>query len=336
MRLMYVSSGNTSLSHLDPNIMTSFRQISQKMPHFQVQFFQPDRESTRELMEKIRTFQPHVVLVFRASLSPETVYQLRKRGIPVGLWEVDDPYNIRNHERKVRPYQFMITQDAGCVTRYRKLGKPCIHLPLAVNPQKYKPMKVSEEYQSDICFVGSALPIRIRTFDHLAPFLIKKKTIIVGQWWERLKNYSKLKPYILNQTVPPVEAAKYYNGAKIVLNIHRSKNDIKQNPLQLPAYTPNNRTFDIAACRSFQLVTDRRDLKRYFELDKEIVAYRGLNDLKQKIEFYLKHDSEREQIADMAYRRTMQEHTYNVRCRTLIRKLHSRLFKSGQGKIANR
>ncbi|OYD08924.1 CgeB family protein [Paludifilum halophilum] len=334
MRLLYVSSGSTSLSHLDPNIIGAFRQLSKKLPYFQADSFLPDRSSLSDLIKKIHVLRPHIVLVFRASLPPNTVYYLKKRGMIVGLWEVDDPYNIQNHERKARPYHFVVTQDAGCVSRYRQLGKPCIHLPLAVNPDKYRPLTVSEKYRSDICFVGSALPIRVRMFDQLAPFLLQKDLTIVGQWWDRLKQYDQLKPCILNETVPPREAAKYYNGAKIVLNIHRTRNDIDQNPLRLPAYTPNNRTFDIAACRSFQLISHRRDLQHFFEIEKEIVPFRGLDDLKNKIDYYLIHDEEREQIAARAYRRTLREHTYTARMRTLLYKLYSQILKPRKRRMA--
>ncbi|MDR6225278.1 CgeB family protein [Desmospora profundinema] len=279
------------------------------------------------MKRQVRLFKPDIILVLRGSLPPYAIKQLRKISqAQIGLWEVDDPYNFRNHIKKLPPYHFMITQDSSCVSYYRRLKKTCLHLPLAVNPNLYHPFKVPKEYQYDICFIGSALPIRLKYFDELTPFLLKKNFIIIGQWWEQLKNYNKLKPHIINRTIPPSEVAKYYNGAKIVLNIHRTPNDINQNHLNIPAYTPNNRTFDIAACRAFQLISRRRDLKKFYELDEEIISFKRLRDLKQKIEYYLDHDEERNRIASQAYERTMKDHTYSVRLRYLIHLLEKRIL----------
>ncbi|SEN11334.1 glycosyltransferase, partial [Lihuaxuella thermophila] len=83
-------------------------------------------------------------------------------------------------------------------------------------------------------------------------------------------------------------------------------------------YTPNNRTFEIAACRSFQLATWRRDLNKLYVPEQEIATYRTLKELREKIRYYLKHDDEREEMTDRAYQRTLRDHTYYVRLRDLL------------------
>jgi spore maturation protein CgeB len=198
---------------------------------------------------------------------------------------------------------------------------------LAVNPAKYRPVNVPPKYRSDICFVGSAFPVRLHFFDQMTPFLLKKRFIIIGQWWERLKNFDHLKHRIHNDPIPPSEVVKYYNGAKIVLNIHRTQNDRRDNHRNLPAYSPNNRTFEIAACRSFQLLSCRRDLPKFYAPGQEMVCFQNLKDLKRKINYYLAHEDEREQIAVKAYRRTLKDHTYRVRLRYLIHLLEKHITR---------
>ncbi|SDW69485.1 spore maturation protein CgeB [Marininema mesophilum] len=327
MRLLYIASGGHSYSDLDPNFIRAFGQLQNELHWFGFRVYQPDRESRSHLEHLIRTFRPEVILSLRGALSPQEVIHLKRQGIYMGLWIVDDPYLLNLHKRQVVPYEFMVTQEASCVPFYRKLNKVCFYLPLGVNEDTYRPMEVAPRYHSDICFVGSALPARVQTIDALAEFFRDKKFIFVGRWWERLQSYERLKHSIINETIPPSETAKYYNGAKITLNIHRTKNDVRGNPKGLPVYTPNNRTFDIAACRSFQLTTHRRDLNRFLKVGHEIVSYKGIAELKRKIIYFLNHPGQREQLAIRAYRKTLQHHTYRVRIREFLHRLRLHMSK---------
>ncbi|WP_052404889.1 CgeB family protein [Bacillus rubiinfantis] len=327
MRLLFISSGTKTLSYLDPNFISAFRELEKASGSaFAFACYHSDRERIQTLYNKIQTFKPDVILSLNRSLTPDTIARLKRYNIPLGLYLVDDPYLITYHLPLARQYQFVITEDSGSVPVYRNHGIKALHLPLAVNPSFYSPMEVSDQYKSDICFVGSALPNRLRLFDELTPYLRKKKFIIIGRWWERLKHFAILKPHILNRTIPPQETAKYYNGAKIVLNIHRIPNDVNRNPRNIPAYTPNNRTFDIAACKAFQLATCRRDLKNYYHLGEEMICYQGIEDLKQKIDYYLQHEAERNEIAERAFARTLEDHTYIVRFQELINKLNNEIL----------
>lgn len=337
MRMLYISSGcgfefQNHLSDEDANILAALQALERQRSDFRFERFLIRRDKRKDLFLKIKKFRPDFILSFRGSFLPASyVYQMRKMRIPVGIWVVDDPYRLQTHKDLVKPYNLVITQDSNSVSYYQDQGKKVIHLPLAVNPDKYRPMKVDEKYKSDLCFVGSAFPIRIRYFDQLTPILLSNKTKIFGQWWEKLKNYSKLKGCISNKPIPPEEVIQYYNGAKIVLNIHRTNNDRQDNPRNIAAYTPNNRTFEIAACRSFQLATWRRDLYDHFSED-EMASFRNLRDLEDKIRYYLAHENERQNMAVKAYQRVLRTHTYQERLITLIEYLKGlSYFKKRRG-----
>jgi spore maturation protein CgeB len=320
VRLLYVTSGRMTLSDLTPSIVQAFEQIEKEIDDFAIKTHYINHESKIKLIQKIQNFKPEVIVVFGQDSHPITK-TLKNFNIPIGLWVVNDPYNISNYEEKVQDYDFMITEESSCVSFYEMVkNRPCIHFPLAVNPKNYYAMEL--DYKYDICFIGMAWPDRIPFIDAIAPKLSDKKFILIGKGWEKLKQYHRIKGNILDQIVKPNEAAKYYNQSKIVLNIHRAKNDVNKNPYDLPANTPNNRTFDIAACKAFQLLTYREDLNKFFKLEKEIVSYKDETDLLEKIEYYLKNDTTREEIADKAYQRTMHEHTYYARVKAFIPKLN--------------
>ncbi|MED4206757.1 glycosyltransferase [Neobacillus mesonae] len=327
MKLFFISSGTKTLSYLDPNIISAFRQIERNVDlPFTFNCFHSDKENIQTLYNRVQKFNPDIIISLNRFLTPETIQQLKRLNIPIGLWVVDDPYLIKHHLKIAQMYHFVVTEDSGSVPVYRRKKMEVLHLPLAVNPNYYYPMEVPKQYQYDICFVGSALPIRLKMIDDMAVFLKGKNFIIIGRWWERLKNYALLKPHILNRTIPPNEVAKYYNGAKIVLNIHRTCNDVQLNPQKIPAHTPNNRTFDIAACKAFQLATCRKDLDKYFDINDEIICYQGVHELKDKINYYLQNEEERQNIAENAYQRTMEQHTYVHRLKELIQMIKNNIL----------
>ncbi|WP_054949715.1 CgeB family protein [Numidum massiliense] len=326
MRLFYVSSGKTTLSHLSPNIIGAFKQLARKERQFHFDSLML-KDGKQSLARKLVQFRPNVILVFgHDTHSPQLIHQLRAAKVPIGLWVVNDPYNLTNYEQKVRFYDFVVTQEASCVSFYEQRNKPCIHLALATNPANYYPAEVPRKYVSDICFIGNAWPGRIKFFNRLAPFLLQRHFVIVGKWWEGLAQFKKMHAHIVSRTIPPQEVLKYYNGAKIVLNIHRDANDIDKNPYNIPAHTPNNRTFDIAACRAFQLSTAREDFAQFYEIGREMVCYHHVKDLQQKIGYYLQHGNERRRIAQRAYRRTLSDHTYVARLQQLLRSLEVKVL----------
>ncbi|MCK4257689.1 MAG: glycosyltransferase [Halanaerobiales bacterium] len=332
MNLLYVSSGKKTLSDLNPSIVSAFRELENDLEGFSVETFFTEKEPIQSLMEKTKKFKPSIIVVFGHDAHPITE-TLKTFGVPIGLWVVNDPYSLSNYEQKVKYYNFIITQESSCLLFYRKKrDTPSIHCPLAVNINNYYPMETSYEY--DICFVGNAWPGRVGFFNSLIPSLHGKKIIIIGNGWYKLKHYQEIKSHFRLEIMEPLEVTRYYNRSKIVLNVHRDNNDVNRNPENIPAYTPNNRTFDIGACKAFQLITHRRDLKKYYDLNKEIVSYNNLKDLIQKINYYLTNEQLRNEIAEQAYKRTLLDHTYYVRLRGLIKKLDTQILKQNNKEVS--
>nr|WP_272505738.1 glycosyltransferase [Salinibacter ruber] len=106
-----------------------------------------------------------------------------------------------------------------------------------------------------------------------------------------------------NQYVVYEEKAKAFRGAKVVVN--------NQHPGEV--WGVNKRTFEAAGIGGFQLVTWRPGLEQLFSVGEELVAYRGISDLKDKIDYYLERDEERTEIAKRARERALRDHTYEQR-----------------------
>ncbi len=102
--------------------------------------------------------------------------------------------------------------------------------------------------------------------------------------------------------------AKLFKCAKIVLNIHR----------EFEVGGGNFRLFEIAACGAFQLVDEKQDIGKYFEIGKEIVTFSDEHDLRKKVSYYLDHPAERATIAEAGFRRAKKDHTLLQRMQSIL------------------
>jgi spore maturation protein CgeB len=252
----------------------------------------------------------------------EQIVQIREMGIKTAIWFADDPYFTDLTKQIAVHYDYIFTHEFNCVSFYREIGcKQAHYLPLAVPLSLFRPMAVDSSFRSDICFIGNAFPNRIAFFNQITPYLINKRVVIIGALWDQLTQYPLLAKQIRLGWVPVKETIQYYNGAKIVINLHRSAFDdgFSINSRHIPAYSINPRTYEISACGVLQLTDIREDLGSLYTPGYDIATYTRAEDLIHQIDYYLDREEEREQIALRGLRRTLQEHTYKKRLKQLLK-----------------
>ena len=268
--------------------------------------------------------RPDLVLVLDAlgkTFPAGKAAELRKMGIRTAVWLPDDPYHSDTTLGIAPHYEYVFTIEKSCVPYYRELGISQVHyLPLAVNPDVVRPTYAETSYETDVCFIGSAFWNRVALFDEIAPSLAGKKVKIVGYWWERLKNVDMLKDSIHGVWLSPEETIKYYGRAKIVLNIHRSADDPSHNSnsRNIPAHSVNPRMFEISACGTLQLADIRDGLPEHYEPDHDIATFSSVDELAKKIDYYLRHEDERREMAWRGLAKTMRDHTFSNRLSELL------------------
>ena len=83
-------------------------------------------------------------------------------------------------------------------------------------------------------------------------------------------------------------------------------------------YANNMRLFEATGTGAL-LITDYKDnLNTLFEVGKEVIDYKTVEECKELIIYYLEHEDERKGIANAGQKRTLQEHTYYHRMKELI------------------
>jgi len=81
------------------------------------------------------------------------------------------------------------------------------------------------------------------------------------------------------------------------------------------------RDFEVPMSGGFYMVEYMEELEEFFDIGREIVCYEGLEDLADKITYYLRHDSEREKIRKAGYERCLRDHTWHKRFEMVFKEI---------------
>jgi len=292
------------------------------------------RQSVRELhvVEAVRMAEqallvrPDFVLVLNGlHVFPEDhlaqADQIRAAGIRTIIWFVDDPYVTDDTVIVAPHYDTILTHELSTIPLYGLIGCKDVHyMPLGADIEVFKPMRVGSSHMSDVCFIGQGFWNRVHMFDAIAQQLAGLNVFIAGGLWDRLKEYRLLKPFIRHGWLPIEESALYYNGARIVINMHRTTEagSDNKNSYRYPGRSINPRTYEIAACGTMQLTDVREDLGAYYQPGLELETYGSAVELADKIRYYLANEEARRLIAIRGLIRTRREHTYLSRMPRLM------------------
>lgn len=79
------------------------------------------------------------------------------------------------------------------------------------------------------------------------------------------------------------------------------------------------RVWDVLGCGGFLLTNYQAEIPEYFEIGRDLETYSSMEELEEKIRYYLSHDDERIEIAVNGYEKTAGHHTYELRIAEMIR-----------------
>ena len=270
---------------------------------------------SQAVLAKAEVFEPDLVLCMaQAPLTHQALKRLRKDNVATAMWFVED-HRLFTYWKAFAPYYdyFAVIQKEPLLAELDELGVAALYLPLAALPSLHGPKELSaldqRRYGADISFMGAGYPNRREAFRQLAHLDFK----IWGTEWD---NEYALAPLVQQggARISPEEAVKIYNASKINLNLHSSVNP---KTLVTGGDFVNPRTFELAACRAFQLVDERSLLPELFAAD-ELATFRSMGELKDKIDYYLSHEEERLALAEKSRSRALRDHTYQQRMAALL------------------
>lgn len=269
---------------------------------------------------KVKQLQPELTFfIAQAPVSPELLKKLQNENFRTAFWFVEN-YKLFPYWKEIAPHcdYFFTIQRNGFFSQLDELRAfNHFYLPVACDPGIHRPEKLSPEdaarYGSRISMAGFGYFNRLMVLQGLTDYSLK----LWGPGWDRCRELAR---FIQCGTEFDTETAvKIYNASEINLNLHSSTHAAGVEPA---GDFVNPRTFELAACRAFQLTDERAELAELFSIGNEIITFRDVADLREKIEYYLSHPALRQDVAERARVRALADHTYAVRMRQMLRSIY--------------
>lgn len=252
-----------------------------------------------------------VVVLGGYELDEATVVLLRSAtGVPWVNWFPDGLHRLDDIV-KVAPAYDRIVAVGSDVKRAleEQTGKPVHLLPHAADPSVYRPVKSRDQYRANVVFVGSATPAREAYLSGLVEFGLA----VWGPGWRR----TSLRDYCRGEYRSTAEYVKAYGGATVAVNLHR---DLPLVPVDGRA-SCNQRVFELAAMGLAQVVDERSDLGRWFDVETQLATFRTAEELRAQVESLLRNPPAVEAMAAAARAELLARHTHMHRMQALLEAL---------------
>lgn len=203
-------------------------------------------------------------------------------------------------------------------------GKKLYTVPLAADKSMMQNINFDKKFSADISYIGTNLPQKRKFFkEWLFPLKNKYDLKLYGQDWtilDRSLGWIQKAGQLFN--VPIIRSIRkpklrlqdeaiVYNSSKVCVNIHEDYQREFGGDC-------NERVFKIPAYGGFQICDDVECVKKYFKEGEEIIIAKDKDDWFSKIEYYMNHPEERENIIKAGYDRVLRDHTYHNRAQQII------------------
>lgn len=259
-------------------------------------------EMNRALVELLERERPDVTLValFSDELTPAAIQKARQYTKTVAyFW--DDIWRVDYVAKWAPNFDYFTTPIWGMYRRYQAAGLTgAVYSPFGYNSSLSR--ATDAPMRHDVSFVGGSHPWRVFVVDRLrkAGFDVTVR----GPFWP-------------GGRLSPEEMGDLFQTSKINLNLSNARQwDARylfsswravRNTLRTPKVRDGVkvRHFEIPGAGGFQLSYYAEGLERYFEIGDEIAIYLDLDELVEKVEYYLTHEAERERIARAGHARSL-------------------------------
>jgi hypothetical protein len=264
--------------------------------------------SVRAFAEAEKTLEPDVILFYaRPELLSEEVFDiLRQRWhCPLFGMNLDDkyeffPYGIfsdseGNYQHWARRFDLNLTSSLAATDWYRQQGLACLYAPEGVHRSDGMQPPASADFKYALSFLGSYKRDRGILIDRLAQLGVEVE--VFGSGWPR------------SQWVEDPNAV--FRNSQLNLGIGLASESSSLTTLK-------GRDFECPGVGACYLTTYNWELACHFELGKEILCYRSVEELLEMYTYYRKRPEDCLAIARAAWRRCSNEHTWELRFRRIF------------------
>lgn len=253
---------------------------------------------------QVRTFKPDVIFICDVLYLPAHLHRTLKKYTRLLVGEMAYPIPPA---LDLGPFDLIVSAAPHFVDRLRKAGARSEMLRLGFE-QTVLERVGKQPKNAELAFIGSVLQGSHQQRRELLEELSRKVPLSCwGAGGETLPPGSPLR----GRVKPPLWGYDMYRQlqrSKIALNIHIDMAE---------QFAANMRLYEATGVGTMLLTDWKTNLHELFELGKEVVAYRSIDECVELVNYYLAHDSEREAIAAAGQKRTLCEHSYYHRMQEL-------------------
>lgn len=260
----------------------------------------------RRMQQAILNFRPAIFFTVKGdTVLPETVAVVKKQGGISMNWFPDD-FRFYDMSKTLSRYYDIFLYAESFLIPYlkRETGKTDVyHLPFGADilPTDPLPPKLSKIY--NLTIVGTAYPVRV----DLLPTV---SGLGLNIWGDEKWAKTKLSEFWHGPS-PFEKIFEIYGKSKIAINMDYSP--IGNSVL--------NRAYEIMESGTFCLARSRPELASFFSIGKEVISFNSDSDFNEKAKYYLRHETERENIGKRGYKGVRSRHTYSRRFTELFKEL---------------
>lgn len=299
--------------------LDGFKKSFEELGHDVAMFYYDEYlENTDALQQKLLNFayqqKPDLIFfsLFQDQFAIETLDYLKSKYTTIN-WFGDDQWRFDSFTlRYANHFTYCVTTDKFSIRKYEALGQNNIIYSqwAAINSHQIPNFT---GYKYDVTFVGGFHPYRKWFIDTLQKRGLHVKAF--GNGWD-------------NGPLSAEDMNKIFASSKINLNLSNSNSfDLryllshwKALPLLIrgkkSASQIKARNFEIPYFGGFQLTDYVPSIEEYFDIGKEIICYKDVDEAELLIRYYLENDDERETIKSQSHHKAITKHGY-------IHRLHS-------------
>ncbi len=288
--------------------------------------FSCNKEKVRE--QNRRFYQPYIKKKYNESVPdlvfilngdmilPETLDFFRERSKTV-VWFFDSLNKLPSCKEHIDHTDFLFCYDMEDVVNFEKQGKNAFFLPQACDTTIYKPLpKIKKDI--DIFFAGNIYlsPKRKQIIDEVIKAFPDKKILVYGEIVLFVKNplkwiFLRKRKIFKNRNIEGTEVNKFYNRAKVVLNIHNEQQKNGANP----------KVFEICGAGAYQICDSNPYIESLFA-NGEVGLYNNEEEMTKCIQAALTRDYSNK--AKAAHKIVLSEHTFSKRIKEMLGIVYSK------------
>ncbi|HSQ60514.1 MAG TPA: glycosyltransferase [Acidobacteriota bacterium] len=295
-------------------------------------------------------------------LTNDAIGAVRTRIAPVVNFFCNNVHQFHLVRRSARAYTGCLVPEEAALASYRAAGAEPIFFPMAAHPEVYRPLDLPQRYEATFAGqrygdrTGGILALREAGVDAHAfgqgwtPAPAREGTPGAaggggaGGAWTRIaraaslvasgrnplaaaadvKAYERLRARHAASLHPIVDDDAYVRlfsesaislGFLILGDTHRTARPLRQIRL---------REFEAPMAGAFYVTGFLEEIGRHYEIGREIVCYRSLEEMTEQCRYYLAHPDERERIRRAGHDRARRDHTWTRRFEDLFADLKRR------------